>query len=91
MTRRAKALRRLPPTARKVAKLINELHSIERRLDNLVDALARHEFDAEALWVSREVPKPPASDQEAEELWPPPIIGTLAGDLAQGMSPGDQP
>ena len=71
MTRRPATLRRLPPTARKVAKLINELHSIERRLDNLVEALARHEFDAEALWASREVTKPPASDQEAEDLWPP--------------------
>ena len=71
MTRRPATLRKLPPTARKVAKLINELHSIERRLDNLVDALARHEFDAMALWTSREVPKPPESDREAEELWPP--------------------
>lgn len=31
-----KTLRRLPPTTRKLAKLVDELHSVARRLNNLL-------------------------------------------------------
>lgn len=36
MARRKKTLRRLPPTTRQLAKLVDELKSVARRLNNLL-------------------------------------------------------
>ena len=39
MPHRKKTLRRLPPTARKVARLADDLHSVETRLKNLIPTI----------------------------------------------------
>ena len=39
MPHRKKTLRRLPTTARKVARLADDLHSVETRLKNLLPAI----------------------------------------------------
>jgi len=39
MPHRKKTLRRLPPTARKIAKLCDDLHSVEARLKHLLPAI----------------------------------------------------
>ena len=45
-----KTLRRMQPTTRRYARLINELESVLRRLDNLKPEIARLELDASALF-----------------------------------------
>jgi len=49
MAYRKKTLRSMSPTTRKVARLIGELHSVERRLKNLIPELQELEFEAQAL------------------------------------------
>lgn len=43
---RKKTLRRMPEVSRKVAKLIGELESVERRLKNLLPEIERFEHDS---------------------------------------------
>lgn len=50
MAYRTKTLRRLPPTTRRVAKLINAQESVTRRLKNLLPAIERLELDSRALF-----------------------------------------
>ena len=57
MALRKKTLRKLPPTARKVARMIAELESVSRRLKNLLEDLARLERESQALWKAH--PQPP--------------------------------
>ena len=47
---KSKTLRRMQPTTRRYARLINELESVLRRLDNLKPEIARLELDASALF-----------------------------------------
>ena len=49
MAYRKKTLRSMLPTTRKVARLIGELESADRRLKNLIPELQRIELDAIAL------------------------------------------
>ena len=44
MPHRKKTLRRLPTTARKVARLADDLHSVETRLKNLLPAIVDMEM-----------------------------------------------
>ena len=53
MTYRKKTLRRMSPTARKVARLAGELDSVARRLKNLVPDLQRLDLDSEALTTAK--------------------------------------
>jgi len=46
---KSKTLRRMQPTTRRYARLINELESVLRRLDNLKPEIARLELDSTAL------------------------------------------
>jgi len=46
---RRKTLRRMSPTARKVARLAGELTSVSRRLNNLIPLLQQLDLDSEAL------------------------------------------
>lgn len=50
MSYRKKTLRQLPPTSRKVARLIGELDSTSRKLKNLLPSIQRLELDSRALW-----------------------------------------
>ena len=47
---RRATLRRMPPTTRKLARLIGEVSSLERRLKNLVPDIQRLEMDSKALF-----------------------------------------
>ena len=49
MAYRKKTLRRMSPTARKVARLAGEAESVARRLKNLIPELQRLDLDSEAL------------------------------------------
>ena len=49
MAFRKKSLRRMSPTARKVARLAGELDSVSRRLKNLIPELQRLDLDSRAL------------------------------------------
>ncbi len=44
-----KTIRRMLPTTRRYARIINELDSITRRLKNLTEDIARQESDSRAL------------------------------------------
>lgn len=50
MAYRKATLRRMLPETRKVAKLINDLDSVSRRLKNVIPDLQRLEGDSRALW-----------------------------------------
>ena len=54
MALRKKTLRRMSPTARKVARLTGELESVARRLKNLVPDLQRLDLDSQALAHAKE-------------------------------------
>ena len=56
MAYRKKTLRRMSPTARKVARLAGELDSVTRRLKNLVPDLQRLDLDSQALVTSKQKP-----------------------------------
>lgn len=49
MAFRKKTLRRMSPTARKVARLAGELDSVARRLKNLIPELQQLDLDSQAL------------------------------------------
>jgi len=49
MAYRKKTLRSMSPTTRKVARLIGELDSVSRRLNNIIPELQRLELDSKAL------------------------------------------
>ena len=49
MAYRKKTLRSMLPTTRKVARLIGELESVDRRLKNLIPELQRMELESRAL------------------------------------------
>lgn len=49
MAYRKKTLRSMLPTTRKVARLIGELDSVNRRLKNLIPDLQRMELESRAL------------------------------------------
>lgn len=49
MAYRKKTLRRLPPTTRKVAQLIDAIGSVQRILKNLLPAIEQLERDSQAL------------------------------------------
>jgi len=49
MAYRKKTLRRMSPTARKVARLAGEAESVARRLKNLIPELQGLDLDSEAL------------------------------------------
>lgn len=44
-----KTLRRMQPTTRRYARVINDLDSVARRLKNLTEDIARLELDSSAL------------------------------------------
>jgi hypothetical protein len=49
MALRSKTLRRMPPNARKVARLIGEMESVIRRLKNMLPRIEELEADSRAL------------------------------------------
>jgi len=49
-----KTIRKLPPLARKAARLSRSVHSIQRQLDSLTDAISELEFDHKAFWKAQE-------------------------------------
>jgi len=54
MAYRKKTLRRMSPTARRVARLAGELDSVARRLKNLIPELQQLELDSKALAYAKE-------------------------------------
>jgi len=54
MAYRKKTLRTMSPVARKVARLIGELGSVERRFKNILEEIKQLEFDARALRNAKE-------------------------------------
>jgi hypothetical protein len=54
MAYKKKTLRRMSPTARKVARLAGECESIARRLKNLIPELQRLDLDAKALETAKQ-------------------------------------
>ena len=48
----------MSPTTRKVARLIGELSSIERRLKNLLPEIKQIEFEAQALQSGNRINQP---------------------------------
>ena len=61
MAYRKKTLRSMSPTTRKVARLIGELSSIERRLKNLLPEIKDIEFQSQTLQNAKQItqPEPP--------------------------------
>ena len=57
MAYRKRTLRSMSPTTRKVARLLGELGSIERRLKNLMPELQQLELDSQALQNSKPLVK----------------------------------
>jgi len=49
MAYRKKTIRKMSPTARKVARLAGELDSVSRRLKNLIPELQQLDLDSQAL------------------------------------------
>ena len=66
MAYRKKSLRRMSPTARKVARLVGELDSIARRLKTLVPELQQLELDSQALAVAKQAT---AHRDESQDLF----------------------
>jgi len=58
MAYRRKTLRSMSPTTRKVARLIGELSSIERRLKNLLPEIKNIEFESQALRNGNQINRP---------------------------------
>ena len=58
MAYRKSTLRSMSPTTRKVARLIGELSSIERRLKNLLPDIRNIEFESQALKTARQINQP---------------------------------
>jgi len=58
MALRKKTLRKMSPTTRKVARLIGELSSVERRLKNLLPEIRNIEFESQALRNGNQINQP---------------------------------
>ncbi len=58
MSLRKKTLRRMSPTARKLARLMGELDSIQTRIKNLIPEIESLELDSAALKNARAVNPP---------------------------------
>jgi len=58
MAYRKKTLRSMSPTTRRVARLIGELGSIERRLKNLLPEIKNIEFESQALRSAKQINQP---------------------------------
>jgi hypothetical protein len=54
MAYKKKTLRRMHPTTRRYARILNELDSVLRRLRNLTEEIGRLELDSRALYKRRE-------------------------------------
>ena len=74
MALRKKTLRRMSPTARKVARLAGEAESVARRLKNLIPELQQLDLDSKALQNARayqvegESPHPVAQETLFQEI-----------------------
>ena len=64
MAYRKSTLRTMSPTTRKVARLIGELSSIERRLKNLLPEIKNIEFEAQALKNAKQITQPEGVTQQ---------------------------
>ena len=76
----------MSPTTRKVARLIGELGSIERRLKNILPEIKNIEFESQALQNSKQAEdKQPAKASHGERLWalgePEPDAGQYLKEL----------
>ncbi len=58
MAYRKRTLRRMSPTARKVARLAGELDSVSRRLKNLIPDIQRLDLDSRALINAKLINRP---------------------------------
>ena len=58
MAYRKSTLRSMSPTTRKVARLIGELSSVERRFKNLITAIQDIEFESQALKHAKQINQP---------------------------------
>jgi len=63
MPLRKKTLRRMPPETRKVAKLVNDLASVERRLKNLLPTIQRME-----VWERADLKRQAAQEESQRRL-----------------------
>lgn len=63
---RRKTLRKMSPVARKLAKMVNEVKSLERRLKNLIAVVESLELDSNAL---RNTKGEPVNDKPIEKLF----------------------
>lgn len=58
MAYRRSTLRKMSPTTRRVARLIGELSSVERRLKNLLPEIKNIEFESQALENGSQINQP---------------------------------
>jgi hypothetical protein len=65
MTTRKKTLRRMSPTARKLARLANEAESLARKLKNLSNSVSLLEADSHALWNQNKIRSEKQDEGEA--------------------------
>ena len=63
MAYRKRTLRTMSPTTRKVARLIGELSSIERRFKNLIPEIRDIEFESRALKNAKQINYPEGINQ----------------------------
>ncbi len=54
MAYRKKTLRSMSPVTRRLARLIGELKSVDRRLQNLLPEISRLEFESRALETAKQ-------------------------------------
>ena len=80
MAYRKKTLRSMSPTTRKLARLIGELESVERRLKNILPEIKDHEFDSQALQSSMKGQIEPQATEEVD--WGEGQIEPQATELA---------
>jgi len=70
MAYRKRTLRKMSPTARKIARLIGELDSISRRRKTLMPEVRDIEFQAQALTNAKQIIPPTPIKQIDTELFP---------------------
>jgi len=58
------------PETKKLAKLINELESVQNRLKNLLPKLATHEFNSLAMQAGQTIAEADAKKAQADDLFP---------------------
>jgi len=61
---RKSTLRRLPTTTRKMARMLDEIKSVERRLRHLLTDIEMLEHDSNVLYTINSSPKEIKSDKE---------------------------